>query len=139
MVDFGSLIWERVRNDFGRVRSRSKLVVTGVDFFVDHSVYVFLDFGGFSSRIGLHTLPDGSPRPANVPRAPRNVFPIVWPRPGTPRLELASKNLQNRPTFIEVPYRSYNGFGLRKFREITTFDYLSIASQRFLRPLYLIS
>ena len=72
---------------------------TGVAAFVDHSqndTFELVDFGGFSGGIGLHTLPGDSLRPANVPLASRDVFPIIWPRPATPSLDLASKNRQNR-------------------------------------------
>ena len=54
--------------------------ITGVAAFVDHSqndTLQFWDFGGFSSQIGLHTLPYDSPRPANVPLASRDDFPII--------------------------------------------------------------
>ena len=53
---------------------------TGVAAFVDHSqndTLQFWDSGGFSSRIGLHTLPYDPPRPVNVPLASREDFAII--------------------------------------------------------------
>ena len=90
---------------------------TGVAAFVDHSqndTFELVDFGGFSAGIGLHT---HSLRPANVPLASRDVFPIILPRPATPNLDLASKNLQKSMKNHQIPLYGHQ-WGWGRFSEI---------------------